>query len=71
MAAVASLTKSGGATDMGSLYYVLGTQGSSRRVKQLHSMLQQQQTEGPASSIPDGLPRAPGALHESGALTAR
>lgn len=65
MAAAQALSGGGGSTDMGSLYYVLGTQGSSRRVKQLHQMLVQQGSQQP-SAIPDGLPPAKGSRHESG-----
>ena len=42
VAAATALARRGGPTDMGSLYYVLGTQGSSQRVRQLHSLLHSQ-----------------------------
>jgi len=52
MAAAAALSKTGGATDIGSLYYVLGTQGSARRVKQLHQLLTQQQSHSSNAMLP-------------------
>lgn len=44
MVAASTLSKNKSTPDIGSLYYVLGTQGSSRRVKQLQHLISLQQT---------------------------